>query len=139
MPPASTARRADADLEPLQVPGRLVAGGARGGNTDADLRRGSREDEGLEALLPRLHVDRMLIGAGDHVRAAADDCLQRACATGKIADAHVEALVLEEAQALGESERQVIERGFAADGDVHVALLDLSMNQRGCSEQYPCE
>src|SRR5207249_4989281 len=80
-----------------------------------------------------------LIGAGDYVRAAADDCFQRACATGKIADADVESLVLEEAKPLGEGKRQVIERGLAADRDVHLALLDLSMHLRGCGEQYPCE
>jgi hypothetical protein len=33
--------------------------------------------------------------------------------------------VLEVVQALGDDERQVVERRLAADGDVHVALLDL--------------
>jgi len=42
-------------------PWATCTGGAGGGNTDADLRRGSGEHERLEVLLPRLHVDRMLI------------------------------------------------------------------------------
>ena len=72
----------------------------------------------------------MLVGAGHHVGAAADHRLQRARAAREVADAHVQALVLEVAQALGDGERQVVQRGLAADRDVHVALLDLRVRGR---------
>ena len=117
----------------------MVACRLRTGDADADLRRRARQHERLEVLPPRLHVDGVLVRARDDVGAAADHGFERARAARKIADAHVESLVLEEAQALGEGERQVIERGFAADRDMHVALFDLSMNLRGCGQQSPRE
>ena len=92
---------------------------------DEDLRRRARQYERLEMLLARLHVDRVLVGAGNDVRAAADHRFEGPRAAREVADAHIQPFVLEVAEPLGERQRQVVERGPAADRDMHIRLLDL--------------
>jgi hypothetical protein len=88
----------------------VVLRGQLGRDRDADLRRGAGKDERLEALPARLHVDRMLVRARHHVRAASDNRFKRAGSAGEIADPDVEPFVLEVAKALGDRQRQVVER-----------------------------
>src|SRR5260370_940401 len=55
--------------------------------------------------------------------------LERARATREIADAHIEPLVLEVAESLGQGERQVVQRGLPAHGDVDVPLFKLRVRR----------
>ena len=74
----------------------------------------------------------MLVGARHDVGAAADHRLQRFCAAGKIHDLDVEAFVLEIAFALRNGERQVIQKGFAADRERDFLFLErLGVDARG--------
>jgi hypothetical protein len=65
----------------------------------------------------------VLVGAGDHVGAAADHRLQRFRAAGEIRDLDLEPLVLEVALALRDRERQVVEQALAAHRDRDLLLL----------------
>jgi hypothetical protein len=61
--------------------------------------------------------------AGNHVDAAADQCLQCARAAGEVEDFDVEPFRLEIAVALGDGQRQVLEQRLAADADLQFAFL----------------
>ena len=66
----------------------------------------------------------MLVGAGDDVDRAADQRLQRLRAAAEVVDGDVEPLLLEVAEPLADGQRQVVERGLAADGEGDLLLLD---------------
>ncbi len=91
-------------------------------------------DHRADILALGLHADGVLIGAGDHVDRAADQRLQRLRAAGEIVDGDVEALLLEEAEPLGERERQVVQQALAADAERQVGLL-----LRSCAATGPAE
>src|SRR5262245_27670931 len=59
----------------------------------------------------------MVEAPGDHVGTSAHHRLQRLGSAGKIEDLHVETFVLEVAQALRQSQRQIEQPGFSADRD----------------------
>ena len=61
----------------------------------------------------------MIEGAGHHVGAAADQGLERARPTGEVGDLHVEAGVAEIAEPLRHCQRQIEQRGLAADRKAH--------------------
>src|SRR5262245_65954675 len=86
----------------------------------------------------------MLIGAGDDVNRAADECLKGLRAATEIVDDDVEALLLEVAEPLGDGQRQIVERGLAADAQRDLPLLgrlrlrgaqDGNHSVKGCKEQ----
>ena len=66
----------------------------------------------------------MLVGAGDHVDRAADQRLQRLRAAAEVVDGDVEALLLEIAEPLADGQRQIVQRGLAADAEGDLLLLD---------------
>src|SRR3954466_10532451 len=72
----------------------------------------------------------MLIGAGHHVGAPANDGFQRARAACEIADADVETFVLEVPEPLGNSEWQVVKGGLPSHGDMNIALLELGVSAK---------
>src|SRR5262249_39096510 len=85
----------------------------------------------LDVLALALHADGVLVGAGDDVDGAAHQRLQRLRAATEIVDGDVEALLLEVAEPLADGERQIVERGLAADGKRELFLLDrLAMRRR---------
>src|SRR5262245_22414441 len=86
----------------------------------------------------------MLIGAGDDVNRAADECLKGLRTAAEIVDDDVEALLLEVAEPLGDGQRQIVERGLAADAQRDLPLLgrlrlrgaqDGNHSRKGCKEQ----
>ena len=66
----------------------------------------------------------MLVGAGDDVDRTADQRLQRLCAAAEVIDGDVEALLLEISEPLADRQRQIVERGLAADGERDLFLFD---------------
>ena len=80
-------------------------------------------DDGHDVLALGLHAQRVLVGAGDDVDRAADQRGERLRAALEIVDLDVEPLLLEEAELLGERQRQVVERVAAADAELDVLLL----------------
>src|SRR5262249_62276348 len=78
----------------------------------------------------------MLVGAGDDVDRAAGERLQRLRAAAKVVDGDVESLLLEVTEPFGDGQRQVIKRGFAADGERHLLLFrSLSLGGTGKRER----
>ena len=80
-------------------------------------------DHRPDVLALGLHADGVLVGAGDDVDRAADQRLQRLRAAGEIVDRHVEALLLEIAELLGDGQRQVVQQALAADAERDLLLL----------------
>jgi hypothetical protein len=66
----------------------------------------------------------VLVGAGDDVDRTADQRLQRLRAAAEIIDGDVEALLLEISEPLADRQRQIVERGLAADGERDLFLFD---------------
>jgi hypothetical protein len=129
------AGRRDADLHAFQVLERLEAAGPRLRHPERDLRQAALQREGAEILFLALQADGVLVGARDHLGAAPDHRPERLRSAGEVADLDLQAFGLEIAELLGDRERQVVERALSADGDVNVALLDLSIDQgRECEE-----
>ena len=75
-------------------------------------------------LAAGLHAHGVLIGAGDDVDGAADQCLQRLRTAAEIIDGDLEALLLEVSEPLADRQRQIVERGLAADGERDLFLFD---------------
>src|SRR5205823_6160445 len=84
-------------------------------DSDHDAGKTTELDNGADILTLGLHANGVLIGAGDHVDGAADQRLQRLRAAAEVIDGDVEALLLEIAEPFTDRQRQVIERGLAAD------------------------
>jgi hypothetical protein len=118
------ARRAHADLHALEVGRGFVARRLLLAHPDDNPGKAPELDHGLDVLTLGLHADGVLVGAGDDVDGAADQCLQRLRTAAEIIDGDVEALLLEIAEALADRQRQIIERGLAADREGHLFLLD---------------
>src|SRR6266508_3793281 len=121
------ARRGNADLQAFQVFRRLVVLRSGRGDSDCDLRRPALLHEALEVLALGLHVERVLVGSRYDIGASAHDRPQRLRAPGKVADRQAQTFVLEVAELLGDGERQVVQRGFSPDGDMHVLLLERAL------------
>ena len=81
-------------------------------------------DHRLDVLPLGLHADGVLVGAGDDVDGAAHQRLQRLRAAAEIVDGDVEALLLEISEPLADRQRQIVERGLAADGERDLFLFD---------------
>ena len=79
--------------------------------------------EALEVLTLGLHVQSVLVGPRYHIGAAAYHRAQCLRASRKVADLQVQTFLLEVAELLGDGERQVVQRGFAPDGDMDVFFL----------------
>ena len=116
------ARRGDADLHALEVGRAAIDPGL--GRQHASTKPGiaAELDHRDDRLALGLHLDGVVERAGDDVGAAADQRLQRARAAGEIGNLDVQALVLEIAEPLGDRERQVEQRGLAADREPHLGL-----------------
>jgi hypothetical protein len=119
------ARRRHADLLALEVGRALVVGQVLLGDAHADHRRAALQHEGAVGLALRLHGKGVLERARDHVGAAAHHGLQRLGAAGKVGDGDVQTLVLEVTARLGDGQRQVVDQGLAAHGDLDLGLLQL--------------
>jgi hypothetical protein len=90
---------------------------------DDDRREAAELAHRLDVLELRLHADRVLVGAGDHVDRAADQRLQRFGATTEIIDIDREPLLLEEAATLRDREGEVVQQRLATDPKRHLRLL----------------
>src|SRR6185312_10391753 len=86
----------------------------------------------------RLLRDRMLVSAGHDVDAAAQKCLQGLGATGKVEDFDVEPFLLEIAVALGDRERQIVDKRLAADTDRELRFFE-PLRARERSGQQHCK
>ena len=126
-------RRRDADLFALQVGDRLVVRQGLVGDTKDDLRCPALQHESGDDLALALHVDGVLVCAGDDIGAAAHQCLQCLGAAGEVADLHLQSFVLEIAELLGDRQRQVIQQVFTANGDRDLWLF------QGLGEQVGVE
>ena len=84
---------------------------------DHDAGKAAELDHRADVLALGLHADGVLVGAGDHVDRAADQRLQRLRAAAEIVDGDVEPLLLEVAEPLADGQRQIVERGLAADAE----------------------
>jgi hypothetical protein len=93
---------------------------------DGELHAAADQGEALDRLAALLHADRVLVGAGHHIGAAAHQRLERLGAALEVVDLDVEACVLVEALGLGDRDRQVIERRLAADGHHYLGLFRLA-------------
>ena len=82
-------------------------------------------------LPPGLHVDRVFVGAGNHVGAAPHHCLQRARTAREVTDSNIQPLVLEIPEALGKRKWQVIKRRLSAYCNMDIGLFDLRVYARG--------
>ena len=120
------ARRGDAELHALDIGRSLDLLGDVVAQADGELHAAADQGEALDGLAALLHADRVLVGAGHHVGAAAHQGLERLGAALEVVDLDVEARVLEEALGLGDRDRQVIERRLAADRQHQLGLLGLA-------------
>ena len=130
------AGRRDAELHALDVGRALHFGGHVVAQRDADLHAAADQGEARDVLSALLHADGVLVGAGDHVGAAAHQGLQRLGAALEVVDLDVDACLLEEALALGDGQREVIEGGLAADREDHLALLGLALGARDIGRSH---
>src|SRR5262249_23644997 len=126
--------RAHADLHALEVGGGLVARGFVLAYPDDDAGEAPELDHGPDVLTLSLHADGVLVGAGDDVDGAAHQRLQRLRAATEVVDGDVEALLFEVAKPLADRQRQIVERGLAADGEGELFLLD-RLAMRGRAER----
>ena len=117
------ARRGDAELHALDIGRSLDLLGDVVAQADGELHAAADQGEALDGLAALLHADRVLVGAGHHVGAAAHQGLERLGAALEVVDLDVEARILEEALGLGDRDRQVVERRLAADRQHQLGLL----------------
>ncbi len=88
------------------------------------------QNEALQLQPFRLLIDGVLPRTRNDLGAAADHRLQRLGPTFEVADLNLETLVLEVAQAFGDGERQIVERGLAAHRDADLGLFRLGLRLR---------
>jgi hypothetical protein len=72
-----------------------------------------------------LHLNGVIESAGDHVGAAPDQRLQGTRASGEIGDIELEPLLAEQAEALGDGKRQIVQRRLSANREPHGADFGL--------------
>jgi hypothetical protein len=116
-------RRGHADLHVLEIRRRAIARSLAVEDAEHVTRELSEQDHRDDGLVLGLHLDGVIIGARDDVGAAADERLQRPRTAGKIGNLDVEAVSREIAEAIGDREREIKQRGLAADCEPHRALL----------------
>ena len=117
-------RRAHADLHALEIGEGFVVRRPVLAHANDDAGKAPELDHGLDVLALGLHADGVLVGAGDDVDRTADQRLQRLRPTAEIVDGDVEALLLEISEPLADRQRQIVERGLAADGERQLLLFD---------------
>ena len=116
---------------PLRSLPRFVLRGLRLAHPEHDAGVLALQDQRLDVLALRLLRDRVLVGARHDVDAAAEQRLQRARTAGEVEDLDVETLGLEVALALGDRQRQVVEKRLAAHADRELGLFErLRMRRR---------
>ena len=112
-------RRRDADLHALEVLRAAPGGALRRDETEREAGITAELHERHDRLALGLHLNGVIEAAGDDVGAAAHERLQGARAALEIGDLDLEAGVAEIAEALGHGEREIEQRGAAADREVH--------------------
>jgi hypothetical protein len=110
-----------------QVCDGAVAGDRPGGHAQGNLRRPAHHDDGLDPLVPGLHVDGVLVGAAHHVGRPTHQGLQRPGAARDIRDLDIQPLGLEVTELFRDGEGEIVEGGLAAHGDRDPAFLRLAL------------
>ena len=95
------------------------------------LRGAALEHEGAHRLTLRLHRERVLKSARNHVGGAAHDGLQRFRAALEVDDLHVEAFFLVEALPFGDGGGEIVVEVLPAHGDRDFGLFGFGREDRG--------
>ena len=98
-------RSRDADLQALEVGGRLHLVRQILAHGQHDAGEMAQFDDGLDILALLLHPDRMLVRPGHDIDRTADQRLERLGAAAEIVDRDIQAFLLEEAFLLGDGQR----------------------------------